>query len=158
MPLTALLRHDDMTDETPPTFLPADLRHRYQALVTLVGASALGAITIGWLWPMARLWLLEERAAGRIPARAICLGFLVLVGLLALPVIFVGVSVMRTGQSAIALQQFPPPGMKVIRDTRVLRGVRAVTLGRAQRVLGLLLILCALALFGLSTYAASFLL
>jgi hypothetical protein len=158
MPRAALLRPKDMMDATPPNFIAADRRHRSWAIFTLVFGTVLGALILGWLWPMARSWLLEERGAGRIPSRAICLGFLGLVGLLAVPVIYVGLNVIRLSTRVIAHQQFPPPGMKVVRDTRILRGSRAVTWGRAQRVIGSLLILCATALFGLSAYAASLLL
>jgi hypothetical protein len=142
-------------DATPPTILRADPRYRFRALATLACVTAVGAVSIGWLLPMVEMWLLQERSAGRIPGRAICLGFVGLVALLALPVSLVGLNVMRMGRRAMEYKQFPPPGTKVIRDSRILRGPHAVTLARAQRVLGFLLVLCALALLGLSSYAAS---
>jgi hypothetical protein len=99
-----------------------------------------------------RDWLLAAKASGRVPGRWICLGFLGLVTILALGVTGMGVNFIGLARRAIAHQQLPPPGVKVIRDTRVLRGPRAVAIARVQGILGLLLIACSLALLALSAY------
>ncbi len=142
----------------PPEIVLADPRLRRNALLTIVGATVLGSLFIGWLWPLIRDALLHARQTGQISGRAICLGFLGFVAALVAPLIFISVHALRVGQRAVDSEQFPPPGMRVIRDTRVVRGAQARIIGRVQRVLGLLLIICALALLGLSAYAASFLL
>ena len=78
--------------------------------------------------------------------------------MLVAPVSIAGVSMIRTAKLTVDSAQFPAPGAKVIRDTRILRGSRAVALGRVQRILGALLVACALALLALCTYAAILLL
>jgi hypothetical protein len=115
-------------------------------------------VSIGWLLPAVQRVLLEARAMGRIRSRTICLAFLAFLVLLAAAVIVSGVNIFRLGSRAIRSEQFPPPGMAVLRDTRIVRGARAVTLGRVQRVLGVLLICCAVALLALSGYAGAVLL
>jgi hypothetical protein len=120
----------------------------------LPGATVLGSTFIGWIWPLIRGALLQARETGQISGRTICVGFLGFVAALVAPVIYTGVHVRRIGQRALDNEQFPPPGIRVIRDTHVMRGAQARNLGRVQRVLGLLLITCALALLGLSAYAA----
>ena len=143
---------------TPDTlaaeFIRADPRHRRNALVMFIASTIVCAFIIGWGWPMFRDWLLEGKATGRIRGLWICLGFLGFVGLISLGVTWFGMYTLRLAGRAMAHGQFPPPGTKVIRDTRILRGREALAIARVQRFLGTLLILCAVVLFGLSTYVA----
>jgi len=141
------------TPAGPPVILRADPALRRRAVLLLAGAAVAGTVMIGWLLPLARLALLEARATGRIRSRTICLSFLGLLVLLAVAVIGSGVNVFRLGSRAIGSGQFPPPGLAVMRDTRVVYGRRAIMLGRVQRMLGVLLMACAVALLGLAAYA-----
>jgi hypothetical protein len=52
----------------------------------------------------------------------------------------------RTAGQVLATQQFPPPGMRVIRDTPVLRGAAAMRRGRILQSIGGVLVLCGVAL------------
>ena len=141
-----------------PEMIPADPRLRRNALLILLGGTVIGSAFIVWVLPQIQDVLLNARATGQVSARTICLGFVGVIAMLVAPVSIAGVSVIRTAKLTVDSAQFPAPGAKVIRDTRILRGSRAVTLGRVQRILGALLVACALALLALCTYAAILLL
>jgi hypothetical protein len=147
-----------MTQPAAPEIMRADPRTRRRAIVIVLTAAALGTVLIGWLLPAFQGALLEARATGRISGRAICLSFLGLLVLVAAGVIASGVNIWRIGSRAVRSAQFPPPGMMVMRDTPIVRGQRAIALGRVQRILGLLLLACAMALLALSGYAGAVLL
>jgi hypothetical protein len=141
------------TQATDQSVVRADPRARRLALLLLAGGTVAGVLVLGWILP----WLLEslEEAAdtGRVSYRAICIGFLVFVGAIALGVTAIGVSIARNGSRVIAAGRFPLPGARVVRDTRVQTGRAAMVVGRGQRVIGFLLIVLAAALFALSVYA-----
>ena len=147
-----------MTGSPATEILRADPVMRRRAMLMLVGGAVVGTASVGWLLPALQRVLLEAKLTGRIRSRTICLAFLGLLVLLAAAVVASGVNVFRLGSRAISSEQFPPPGQKVLRDTPVVRGRRAVALGRVQRILGVLLICCAVALLALSGYAAAVLL
>lgn len=138
------------TDEPDlPSIIPADRRLRRNALLILL-AAALAAYPIFGIWlPQ----LQRQAASGQISRLAICVGFLVFLLALVLPVLLVGVSIRRRGKLAVSSQQFPPPGERTLVDTRIVRGKPAVLFGRVQVLLGTLLVLMSLILFGVTTYA-----
>ena len=141
-----------------PDVVPADPRLRRNALLILLRGTGIASAFIIWVLPEIQEVVLNARATGQVSARAICLGFVGVVATLVAPVSIAGVSVIRTAKLTVDSAQFPAPGEKVIRDTRILRGSRAVAIGRVQRFLGGLLVACALALLALCTYAAILLL
>lgn len=49
----------------------------------------------------------------------------------------------HSGSRTVRTARFPPPGMRVIRDTPVLRGEAAARRGRLMRGAGVVLLLCA---------------
>jgi len=123
------------------------LRRRALAIVALAGA--VGAAAIQWGLP----WL--ELARVRRPGmqRTICLTFLVVIVVLALAVIMSGRRVASLGRRTVELQTFPPPGVTLLHDVRRMTGARAVSLGRGYVIVGWTLVVLALALLGLGSYA-----
>jgi hypothetical protein len=136
----------------------ADPRLRRTALLLVLGATAAGGLIVGWFLPWLLSALAEGTAAGRISTRLVCLGFLAFMMVIGGSVILFGVHTVRDARLVLAAGRYPLPGMRVIRDTRVLTGRPARVLGRGREVLGILLIVLALVLLGICVYAAAFLL
>jgi len=134
-----------MTDEV----VRADPVVRRRALALLLGAAVAGAAAIQWGLP----WL--ELARLRQPGiqRTICLTFLGVIVALALAVIGSGRRIARLGRRTVALQEFPPPGVKLLHDVRRMTGARAIYLGRGYVIIGWTLVVLALVLLGLGSYA-----
>src|SRR5688572_19353929 len=61
--------------------------------------------------------------------------FLALAALLLAPLLAFAVYLWSLGGRVLRAQEFPPPGLRVIRDTAVLTGARAVSRGRLLKVL-----------------------
>ncbi len=122
---------------------------RRRALAILLGAAVAGAAVIQWGLP----WL--ERARLRQPGmrRTICITFLGVIVALALAVIGSGRRITGLGWRTVALQAFPPPGVKLLHDVRRMTGARAVYLGRGYVIIGWTLVVLALVLLGLGSYA-----
>jgi hypothetical protein len=117
-----------MTIEYAQTYNTAE-RIRFAALGVVLGALAVGAGKF-WFLP----WL------GRFAATAPCstvlgingatvLGYSLFVALPLLGAIVVGLSVGRSGLITLRESQFPPPGTKVFRPTRIRRGAAARRVG-----------------------------
>lgn len=130
----------------------ADPVARRRALWLVTSATLLGAGVIFWLLPWARDALAQAVQDGRLGKGAVCKSALLGFMLLALPVGGFGVYAYRFGRRVEREQRFPPAGVSVIRDTRVLHGRAAGLLGRAQAINGALLVVLAIALFGLCAY------
>jgi hypothetical protein len=105
--------------------VPADKRHRRLTLVTaglltLLGLLALGMLPayLGGIRKLAEedLWAAEEKAL-RLVAIVLWVGGLSLV--------VMGAWFWRLGRRINLADRFPPPGMKVIKDTRVRTGAKA---------------------------------
>ena len=88
--------------------------------------------------------LFSEVLAGMPPKEAlrILIAFLSLAALLPL---FAGYYFLKNGIKIIKLECFPIPGAKVIRDTRIIRGIEAKRRGRIIIFLSALLILLGIA-------------
>jgi len=134
-----------MSDEV----VRADPVLRRRAVAMLLGAGVVGAAAIQWGLP----WL--ELARLRQPGmqRPICITFLAVIIVLALASIMSGRQVTGLGRRTVELQEFPPPGVKLLHDVRRLTGARAVYLGRGYVIIGWTLVVLALALLGLGSYA-----
>ena len=135
-----------------PEIVAADPRLRRLALLGVLGVALLGAATTVWLLPALTSTLLRARLEGRITVPIACYLFLALMLLIAGLVIAFATYAIRFGGRVRAGALYPPPGTRVIRDTRVVRGPVAVLIGRVQVWLGYALVLCALALIALSIY------
>jgi len=127
----------------------ADPVMRKRAVAILLGATLVGAAAIQWGLP----WL--ELARLRQPGmqRTICVTFLVVIVALALATIVSGRRITALGRRTVALQEFPPPGVSLLHDVRRTTGARAVYLGRGYVIIGWTLVVLALALLGLGSYA-----
>ena len=66
--------------------------------------------------------------------------FIAWVAVASLPLLIIGVFVFRTGLRSIASARFPPHGMWVLVDTRVITGNRAKWRGRGMLVAALLIV------------------
>jgi hypothetical protein len=105
-----------------------------------------------WVLP----WLLRSidaaRASGSVSIPLACFLFLGLVVLLAGPLAWFGAYAMRSGRTVVAAGRYPPPGVRVLRRTRVLTGDAAALVGRGQIVSGALLVGCAVALVAVAAW------
>ena len=127
----------------------ADPVLRKRALAMLLAAGAVGGAAIQWGLP----WL--ELARLRQPGmqRTICITFLGVIVAVALATIVSGRRVTRLGRQTVELQAFPPPGLTLLHDVRRMTGARAVYLGRGYVIIGWTLVVLALGLLGLGSYA-----
>ena len=123
--------------------VPADKKHRSLARITAVLLTILGLLALGLLY--GHLGKIEKRAEEnpraaeeaeqqvlRLAATALWVGGLSLVGM--------GAWFWRLGRRINRAGRFPPPGMKVIRDTRVRTGAEARTLANLAQAATLLCI------------------
>lgn len=120
--------------------IPADRTYRRTLVVIYLVLVLAGGIAIGWVLPWAERYLeglQAHRALGVIKFALIVL-FLSIVPL--------GVYLFTVGRKMIRYERFPPPGMKVITDTKVVEGEKVKFQGQVVVVLSLLLI--SLGLFG----------
>jgi hypothetical protein len=139
---------DETVTSTPPEYVRAKPRTRRIALVGLVVIVVAGAGAIEWLLP--RLSALAS--SGQISRKSICIGFLIVLLALVVPVVFAGVENWRLGRDAVRTGQFPSPRTRVLVDTRIERGPAAITIGKVQQVLGTILIGAGLALLAVAGF------
>jgi hypothetical protein len=143
---------DTETTSVEPEVVPGNPRLRSITLLVVAAALAFGFATLRWFLPWLSHALLQARADGRITIPLACYLFLALMLTIGASVIAFGIHVFRFGRRVAAGAMYPPAGARVIWDTRVIRGQLAVATGRIQTVLGVLLVLSALVLIGLSIY------
>lgn len=120
-----------------------DARRRAFILVGIAAVIGMGAILLLESYKGEIEDYLERNvdyflAHPEIPA----LGFCILI----LPIYIFAIYLWRLGSSVVREQRFPPPGLRVIRDTPVLSGVAGVRRGRIMQGLALLLFSCGVAL------------
>jgi len=134
-----------------PDIIRADQRLRRLAILIVVGTTVLGAAAIHWLLPWAATTVKQAVSDG-MPRSVVCKTTLAVLSVFALTVAGFGFHTARLGKRVAVARQFPLPGMRVIRDTRVLRGRAADLLGRGQACLGKALIVLSAALLALTSY------
>ncbi len=118
--------------------IPADRAYRRKVLMIFVVLVFIGVVIIGWVLPGAQGYLegLEaQRALGIIKVALVVL-FLSIVPLAAY--------LFAIGRKMMKYERFPPPGMKVITDTKVVEGEKVKFQGQVVVVLSLVLILLGL--------------
>ena len=71
-------------------------------------------------------WLLSELAA---PAQGVPVAFVLLVVILVTPLLALAGGLWALGRRIMRAREFPPPGMRVVRDTPVITGAAAATRG-----------------------------
>lgn len=116
----------------------ADPAYRKKVIFVYVIFAAVGAAIIGWGIP----WL-GKHLQSLDPKEALQFMKLILIAVF-LGVLPLAFYLLRFGRKVIQAEQFPPPGVKVIRDTAVLVGGKAKLRGRAIVALSLILVLLSL--------------
>ena len=142
----------DLPVDGSSEILRADPVARRRALTIVVVGGVLGLLAIQWLLPWARGRVEQAVYEGGLPQSAVCKSVLVGLMLVATSVAAFGVYAFRFGRRVVAEERFPPAGITVVRDTRVLHGRAARLLGRAQAINGALLVVLAVVLFALCAY------
>ncbi len=138
---------------TTPQVVRADPAMRRKAVLIVIAGTVAAIVAIGYGLPWLERWVTDAIVAGNIAARrAVCLGAGAAVIGLALVVAVSGVNMVRIGRRVTGAGRFPPPGLRVLRDTRVVAGRQAVIIGRLQATLGLVILGCAAALLGIGGY------
>jgi hypothetical protein len=112
------------------------LARRFAILFFIVGA-VVGVLLLlafeRYRMPL-RDWLLAEPSAS---AHRITSVFLLLATLLLTPLLAFAVYLWWLGTNAVRAGEFPPPGYRVIRETRVIVGELAVSRGRQLKIAAL---------------------
>ena len=111
----------------------ADAAARWQAALIAGAGAILGALLILAFQrysPRLREWIVAEPAQLSSRARLV---LLLTATALAAPLMVFALYMWRIGTMVMALQQFPLPGQRVIRDTPVVVGEAASSRGRARR-------------------------
>jgi hypothetical protein len=115
----------------------ADPAARRQAVLLLVAAAFVGALLIEaferYQIPL-RDWILAEPAKS---AQRMQLIFLVLGALLSVPLLAFAAYLWSLSARVLRSQEYPPPGLRVMRDTPVIVGEAAIA--RARQLKGLAL-------------------
>jgi hypothetical protein len=115
----------------------ADPAVRRHALVVLVVGACAGVLLImvfGLRPTILRDWILAEPAAS---AQRVKVAFLLLAALVLAPLLAFAAYLWSFGTKVLRASEFPPPGLRVVRDTPVITGEQAISRGRLFRVLAL---------------------
>ena len=115
----------------------ADPAVRRQVALVLVLGVCLGALLIvafeRYRGPLTD-WVLADPGTSTQRLRLV---FLLLAALSVAPLLAFAAYVWSLGERVLRAREFPPPGLRVIRDTAVITGERAVSRGRLLKVLAL---------------------
>ncbi len=116
----------------------ADRRYRRKVLAIVALIMVVGACLIGWIIPWSREYLLGLEPMAALIIVKVALGFMFL------SLIPFGLLILALGRRVVKQERFPPPGMKVIKDTKLIEGAKARLQGRVLIAFSLILILFAL--------------
>jgi hypothetical protein len=112
----------------------ADPTARRAAALVLVVGTCIGALLLAALTryriPLSD-WVLADRA------QRIELVFVILTALGSLPLLGLAVYLWSLGGKVVRAREFPPPGLRVVRDTAIVTGERAVLRGRLLKLLAI---------------------
>ncbi|MDZ7620116.1 MAG: hypothetical protein U1E05_24195 [Patescibacteria group bacterium] len=130
-----------MIDENRPEIVPADPRQRKLAVFLTLGIVVGGVVALWWLHR--RLDGIDHLVEENLPAAADKALSLVVKTLMVLggSLVSMGLYLFWLGTRINRAGQFPPPGMKVIRNTTVRTGPRARLLANLALVSSLLAVL-----------------
>ncbi len=130
-----------MTERPPPEIVPADAKQRKLVLLAVAAILVVSAAALWWL--DRRLDVVDRLAEDNLAAAAERARALVGTVVLFAGVVIVGLGMwlFRLGVLINRSGRFPPPGMKVIRDTVVRTDSRARFLANAALVASLLTVL-----------------
>lgn len=112
----------------------ADKRYRRKLIVIYILLVLLGTVLIGWVLPWGKEYLqrLDPQTALSVMKTALVVMFLSIVPF--------GLYLWMFGRKVMEHERFPPPGVKVVRDIRLIEGEKARNRGRLLVVLALILI------------------
>ena len=112
----------------------ADPAAQRQAVCTLVASACAGALLFvafdRYRVPLGD-WVLAD------PGPRVRFVFLLMAVLVLAPLVALTVWLWSVGRRAIRAREFPPPGLRIIRDTVILTGERAVSRGNLLKALAL---------------------
>ena len=115
----------------------ADPTARRTVVLVLVVGTCMGALLLlaftRYRIPLSD-WVLAD---ARSSAQRVKLVFLLLAALLLAPLLTLAAYLWSLGEKVVRTREFPPPGLRVIRDTPIVTGERAVSRGRLLKVLAL---------------------
>ena len=113
----------------------ADPAFRRLVIVALVISTCVGALLIAaferYRTPLSE-WILADPG---VPARRLTTIFRLLAALVLAPLLAFVAYLWSLGNRVVQAREFPPPGLRVIRDTPVITGERAASRGRVLKVL-----------------------
>lgn len=125
-----------------PDVIPADKELRKKAIILVVAVVVVCALLMylinAYMDSLNALFCTDPKLA-RVKARTLIIWSLRTVGL---SVAILGAYYIQRGVKIIRIDRYPWPGMKVIRDTRVVRGRLAKVLGFLIIVLSSTLLVC----------------
>jgi len=131
-----------------PDIRKADAQARRRAVLLIFAAAFIGSLLI-LVFEHFRIpledWLLADPELSGERARRLLLA---LAGLLQLPALGFALYLWTLGKRICRAQEFPPPGLAVIRDTPVVTGTAAMARGRQLKLLAFGLVVAS-AVFGL---------
>lgn len=119
--------------------IKADKRARMLVIIAWIACVCVGVALIRWVLPWGQGQLEQAEPEDALHVIQLVIGFIFL------SVIPFGVYLFRLGCRVVTHRQMPPPGTKVIIDTKVLEGDKAVIRGRLIMVIALLLVALGLA-------------
>jgi peptidoglycan biosynthesis protein MviN/MurJ (putative lipid II flippase) len=114
--------------------MPADKGYRRRVLTIYVVIVLLGLVLIGWVLPLTKEYIaqLEPETASRAMKTTLVMVFLTIIP--------IALYILAFGRKVMQHERFPPPGVKVIKDTKIIEGKKARARGRVLVVLSLVLI------------------
>lgn len=115
----------------------ADPAVRRQAVLVLVIGTCVGALLIVAFERYRILlsdWVLADPAVSARRLRLVLLG---LAAIFLVPLLAFAAYLWSLGQRVVRAREFPPPGLRVIRDTPVVTDGRAISRGRLLKLLAL---------------------
>lgn len=119
--------------------LPANRNYRRVILVALAVCVCFGVVLLQWVLPWVTRDLTQREPQDALHVLQIATS---LVFLSILPIAWY---IWSLGRKVVNSQQMPPPGIKLIKDVKVIKGAPAVARGRVLMVLAVVLALVALA-------------
>jgi hypothetical protein len=116
------------------TIIPADKQYRRRLIVIYIPILVIGLVLVGWGIPWLHEYMrnLAPREALNVTKTTLAIVFL--------SIIPIALYLFTLGRKVIGSGRFPPPGVKVVRDTTLLEGGKARFRGRVLVVLSICLI------------------
>lgn len=140
------------TQVTEGDWVLPDPQLRRAALGVVLTSWVAGAAVILWFLPWLSRAFQDVTNTGDLGIPLACYLFLAGSALLSVLVVWFGLYAVRLARRTLATGQYPPPGMKVIRKVRLVRGRLAVFTGRGQLAAGAALVMCGVALFAVTMW------